>query len=133
MTITDLKEIEKIDVNKLLKSARTEARLTQQAVADALGIDRSTYTYCEKGRTKLDIIFLLKVCSVCGISLEALLNSSPIVSKTSLVSSKVPEYLFNSDSDLSEYEQKFLAYVRKLDDKDKDMVFDVISRLADSQ
>lgn len=131
MIVKDLKEIEKIDVNNLLKSARLNARLTQQAVANELGIDRSTYTYCEKGRTKLDIIFLLKACSVCGISLEELLNSSPIVAKTSLVSSKIPEYLFNSDSDLSEYEQRLIAYLRKLDDRDKDMIFDMITRLSD--
>lgn len=128
-----LREIEKINIHDLVKSARTHAKLTQQELADALGIDRSTYSYCETGRTKLDIIFLLKVCNICNISLEDVLKANPSIAKANMVSSNVPPYLFNKESSLSEREQTLIAHIRQLDQKDQAMVFDMANRLTEKK
>ena len=44
------------DFSKMLRQARTARGLTQQEVAEALHMTRSTYTYYESGRTLPDIL-----------------------------------------------------------------------------
>ena len=44
-----------IRMGKKLKRLRENFNLTQQQVAEALGIDRSTYAYYELGRTTPDL------------------------------------------------------------------------------
>lgn len=52
-----------------LRMLRKSFNLTQQEVADILGIDRSTYTFYEVGKTKPTIDNLKKLCDVYNVSL----------------------------------------------------------------
>lgn len=56
------------------KKARTEARLTQQQVADALGLDRSAIAQYERGVSTPNLKNLPKICELLNVSLENLVS-----------------------------------------------------------
>ncbi len=62
-------------IHNRLKYYRNINGLTQRQVAAALGIDRSTYTYYETGRSNPNLDILSKVCSIYRIDISCLLNS----------------------------------------------------------
>ena len=47
-----------------LKYYRSECKLTQQDVADLLGLERSSYTYYETGKTTPDIETLIRLSKI---------------------------------------------------------------------
>ena len=51
-------------IGKMLKEKRTKKRMTQQQVADRLGITRSAYGYYETGRTAVDIETFKAICQI---------------------------------------------------------------------
>ena len=59
---------------KRLKAIRKASSLTQQAVAAALGVDRSTYTYYETGKTSPDVFALTRLAQMFGVSTDQLLG-----------------------------------------------------------
>lgn len=63
----------KTDVAILLKQYRKNCNLTQQQVADALNINRTTYTYYETGKTEPNIATLHKLVKMFGITYDDLL------------------------------------------------------------
>ena len=52
-----------------LKALRHQFRLTQKDVANALSVDRTTYTYYELGRSKPDFVTLCKLARFYGITI----------------------------------------------------------------
>ena len=56
------------------KKARTEAGLTQQKVADALGLDRSAIAQYERGVSTPNLKNLPKICELLNVSLEKLVS-----------------------------------------------------------
>lgn len=57
-----------------LKEARKKARLTQQAVADHLGIRQSAYHYWESERSRIDAVNLAKLAKLFNVSIDYLLE-----------------------------------------------------------
>ena len=57
-------------LSEALKMLRKRFEMTQKEVADALRIDRSTYTYYEIGRTKPDFSALCKLARLYKVSLD---------------------------------------------------------------
>ena len=55
-----------------LRRLRLRCGLTQQAVADALYVNRATYTYYELGKTQPDFQQLERIAQVFGMDLESL-------------------------------------------------------------
>ena len=60
-----------------LKKYRENSGYTQQQMADALNIDRSTYAYYETGKTNPSLGTLMKIKDILNVSLEDLLESEP--------------------------------------------------------
>ncbi len=58
-----------------LKRFRENSGYTQQQMADALNIDRSTYAYYETGKTNPSLGTLMKIKDILNVSLEDLLES----------------------------------------------------------
>lgn len=56
------------------KSARTQAGLTQQQVADALSLDRSAVAHYEMGDSMPNARNLQKICELFNISFDKLLK-----------------------------------------------------------
>lgn len=61
-------------LNQRLKLFRTSSGLTQQQVADVLGLDRSTYAYYESGKTTPDIKSVNKLLKIFNISYYELVD-----------------------------------------------------------
>lgn len=61
-------------LSERLKKIRTEHKLTQQNIADVLGIDRTTYTFYERGTTKPSAETLTKIASIYNVTVGYLLG-----------------------------------------------------------
>ena len=57
-----------------LKSARTEAGMTQKQVAAKLNVVESCYANWEQGRTEPNITMLRKLCELFDITIDELIN-----------------------------------------------------------
>lgn len=57
-----------------LKYYRSECKLTQQDVADLLGLERSSYTYYETGKTTPDIETLIRLSKIFHVDFFDLLS-----------------------------------------------------------
>ena len=53
-----------------LRQARLQAGYSQQNIADALNVNRATYTYYETGKTSPDPVTLGKIARICGAPIE---------------------------------------------------------------
>lgn len=62
-------------VNNNLKAAREKKHISQQEVADYLGITRQAYSHYEVGRRKPDYETLLKLSEFYGVSVLDLLDA----------------------------------------------------------
>ena len=58
--------------NEAMKQARSEKGLSQQALADALGVSRQTINAIEKGDYKPTIKLCIGICRVLGLTLNDL-------------------------------------------------------------
>lgn len=56
-------------VSESLKKVRKEHKLTQQDIADVLGVDRSTYTFYETGKTSPSITTLHKLADIYNVTI----------------------------------------------------------------
>lgn len=54
------------------KNARIKAGLTQQQIADTLGLDRTAIAQYERGTSTPNFKNLPKICKILGISLDEL-------------------------------------------------------------
>ncbi len=69
-----------MDIGIKIKNARLKARLTQEQVAEALGISRQTISNWETGKTYPDIISVVKLSDLYNISLDHLLKEEKLMS-----------------------------------------------------
>lgn len=72
----------------VLRKLRLECGLTQQAVADALHVNRATYTYHESDRTIPDIQRIGELAKIFGIPTETLVELLSDPSKVEAASPK---------------------------------------------
>jgi len=63
---------------EIIRALRKERGLTQQQLADHLGIERSTYAYYESGRTKLNIDVVVKLAQFYQIRYAVFLGPEPV-------------------------------------------------------
>ena len=63
-------------INKKLKLLRIQNKLSQQHLADALGVERSTYCGYETGRRKVNVETLLKLSEFYNLPMSAFLDES---------------------------------------------------------
>ena len=63
-----------IDIGTKIKEARLGVALTQEQTAEALGVSRQTISNWENGKTYPDIVSIVKMSDLYGISLDDLLK-----------------------------------------------------------
>jgi len=64
----------------IIRKLRKERNLTQQQVADYLGIDRSTYAYYESGRTRINIDVIVGLAHFYKVSYATIIgNPDPVL------------------------------------------------------
>ena len=114
-----------------LKLARKECKLTQQQVADLLGLDRSTYSYYELGTICPSIEALATLSAIFGVDYIWLSGADKANASWS-----TPEYPLgqikaakeNSMGQLTKEERRFVALLRAARAVDKDA--DIFNLLA---
>ena len=106
-----------------LKQIRKANNFTQQDLADAVGIERSTYASYETGRNKPDVILLKRIANVFGVSSDFILEID--TSKKFNMSDANVSYKKNGSqlvSTLSKDEKTVLAQYRLLTEDKKEEV-----------
>ena len=63
-----------MDIAKMLKEVRTNAGMTQDQVADKIMVSRVTVSHWENGKTLPDIVSLIGLSDLYGISLDELVK-----------------------------------------------------------
>lgn len=100
-----------------LRKIRTACGLTQTDVAQALGIERTTYTYYETGRHEPSLVRTQEIAKLFNIDIATLLGEDDIVSGNFAVFDDVVEYgaEFDKFNELKKDEAMLLLYYRRLD------------------
>ena len=80
-----------------LRALRKQSGLTQQAVADRLQIDRTTYTKYEIGRVSPDQQGLLRLAQLFNVTLDTLLGNGEAAQSSALVSDGQMTTVLTSD------------------------------------
>src|SRR5699024_1841387 len=74
------KEGGKMELSEKLRAARTQAGLTQEQAAEELLVSRQTVSNWETGKTYPDIVSVVKMSDLYGVSLDGLLKEKEEVS-----------------------------------------------------
>lgn len=128
-----------------LKFYRQNSGLTQKQVADALHIERTTYTYYENGKTLPNIITLKKLSKIFNVPIEYLIPSevkdSKEVEDSDFSSVKKMEEEAQQPSArkisdekiycLSKEEQSLLINYRALPEEGKNEIFENIREITE--
>lgn len=122
-------------VSESLKKVRKEHKLTQQDIADVLGVDRSTYTFYETGKTSPSIATLYKLANIYNVSIGYLAGyeeNRPEL-KTRLVSPSLGAADIDPIAYLSKDEQIMLMCYRILQNDKKQEILKHIKNLTASE
>lgn len=113
-----------------LKIIRKANKFTQQGLADAIGIERSTYASYETGRNKPDVVLLSKIAKVFDVSSDFILEIDTTVPlNVEDISVKYKKKSGNKlVSTLSKEEKSVLAKYRLLSDSKKTELVDFLEK-----
>ena len=103
----------------VLKMYRKEAKLTQQQVADALGIKRSAYAYYEIGKSAPKLPTLKNIARLYNISVDVLLEEKDYELDSSEQSYFNELKVSDSFNELSSFEQAVLLKIRLMSTEEK--------------
>ncbi len=116
-----------------LRAIRKEHGLTQQNIADVLGVDRTTYTVYEGGSITPSPATLVKLSQIYNVTVGYLIGveeNHPELRK--IPEEKQREKLLSSDpiSLLKKEEKELMLYFRVLSDAEKHKIIDEMKALA---
>ena len=116
-----------------LRAIRKEHGLTQQNIAEVLGVDRTTYTVYEGGSITPSPATLVKLSQIYNVTVGYLIGveeNHPELRK--IPEEKQMEKLLSSDpiSLLKKEEKELLLYFRVISDEEKRKIIDEMKTLA---
>ena len=114
-------------IGESLRRVRKEHNLKQKDIAEAIGIDRSTYSFYETGKTNPPIETMCALAKIYNVTIGYLIgkeaNNPELRVRANAVSSAVdPIALLNED------EQKLLIYYRLAQENSKKEILDEVIR-----
>ncbi len=113
-----------------LKCLRKSSNMTQQKVADILGIDRSTYSFYELGKTRPKLDILKDIAKLFKTTVDFLLADEIDSGIENLVSSPklFEEYSFDDKfNDLSDFEKAVVFKTRLMSAAQKKKLMEFLS------
>lgn len=125
-----------MDLAEKLKYFRKKSHLTQQQVADAIGIERSAYSYYELRKTNPKIETLQMLAKLYNTNVDLLLDNNDDRDEEDILSSpdRFEEwYVDDKFNQLSDYEQAILLRVRLLSVKNKKKTLEYIDSLFENE
>lgn len=120
-------------IGERLRKYRKKCGLTQQQIADALNIDRTTYTCYEIGKTEPNIETISKLKELFRVSFIDLLTDSDNNDKVADILSNEPD---NGPkvNDLSKFEQDFICKLRLMTLNERiELMYEVSQRAENSE
>jgi len=120
-----------------LKRLRQNNSFTQQQVADALNIDRSTYAYYESGKTTPDINALIKLARVFNVSFNDLLEDENLPQGVADTGRSEYRYqnrarISNTVYELTKAEKQLIIYFRIMSPERQKELLDKLADKIDS-
>lgn len=109
-----------------LKKFRENSGYTQQQMADALNIDRSTYAYYETGKTNPSLSTLMKIKDILNVSLEDLLESEPKKKRFFDVAEDLES--FDRVYELNKKEKSLVSLYRSFSPDEQDKILENVSK-----
>lgn len=117
-------------LSQKLKSYRKEAHLTQQQVADAVGIKRSAYAYYEIGKSSPKLPVLRRIADLYNVSLDDLIYDHVELKADDMKYDFVEDGgIDESFNKLSELEQNILLKIRLMNSAKRQELIDFINTL----
>ena len=115
-----------------LKKFRENIGYTQQQMADALNIERSTYAYYETGKTSPSIDTIMRIKDIFNVSLEDLLESE------SRVTAKLSDFskergTFDKVYELNKKEKSLVSLYRSLTPDIQDKILEDVTNKTKSK
>lgn len=97
-----------------IRKLRIDNNLTQKQVADMLEIDRSTYSYYESGKIKLDVKTILSLSHIFGVDYTDILDAEK--------SSICADVTRNSPNNAESKKKLDTAFIGNLSDKEENLL-----------
>lgn len=122
-----------------LKYYRCQCGLTQQDVADLLGLERSSYTYYETGKTTPDIETLVRLSKIFHIDFYDLLSGCNTETGKYVSDTQLKELLgsvdHQDDEKFSEakYEAEIILRIRSLNMEQKEEIMALLDDLTEGK
>lgn len=110
----NLPQTENMNWTRNIKSLRERKNLTQEFVANELGISQNTYSNIESGAVKLTIERLIEISKVLGVSAEE------------LIANEAQTFNFHNSNI-----EKFYGYIENLQEENKELTQTTIKLLSD--
>ena len=119
-------------IARKLKKFRENIGYTQQQMADALNIERSTYAYYETGKTSPSIDTIMRIKDILNVSLEDLLESE---GKTTAKISDFPSDrgTFDKVYELNKKEKSLVSLYRSLTPDIQDKILEDVTNKTKSK
>ncbi len=119
-------------IARKLKKFRENIGYTQQQMADALNIERSTYAYYETGKTSPSIDTIMRIKDILNVSLEDLLESE---GKTTAKISDFPSdrSTFDKVYELNKKEKSLVSLYRSLTPDIQDKILEDVTNKTKSK
>lgn len=120
-------------VGESLRRIRVEHNLKQKDIADALGIDRTTYSYYELGKTSPSVKALCILAKIYNVTIGYLVgeeaNNPELRVRANMVSAATDPIAF-----LKQNEQHLLMFYRILDEKSQNEILnEVIKKCRENE
>ena len=109
-----MRQTENMNWTRNIKSLRERKNLTQEFVANELGISQNTYSNIENGTVKLTIERLIEISKVLGVSAEE------------LIANESQTFNFHNSNI-----EKFYGYIETLQEENKELTQTTIKLLSD--
>lgn len=109
-------------LNKNLKYLRSVKKISQQDLADKIGIDRSTVSRIENNEIETTVDNAIKIADIFNVSLSDLLNKD--LSSNEQSNSELDNILFSKTKELSDEDKQVILNVINAIKKDVDRQLD---------
>ncbi len=110
-----------------LRILRKNFKLTQQEVADILGIDRSTYTFYEAGKSTPTKENIIKLCDIYNVTVGYILGVEKNCPELKVAnrSDRIDEAM-DGLGEISRNEKFLIMAYRSLDSEKKEQLIDIV-------
>lgn len=122
MNILKDKEVLQMEISEALKKIRKQYKMTQEDVANFLGISRSGYTYYETGKSMPSIEVLKKLSAIYDTTIDEVVGNRIKNQSSKYGKSAVMEYCPDPLMYMKKEEQQIVMAYRLLDDNEKEML-----------